>query len=115
FKTYRGMGSLGAMMSGSGDRYRQATANGGKLVPEGVEGRGPHKGHPGPFIFQLGGGPPARTGDFGAPDIEDLRPRAQFILVTGASVQESHPHDIAITQEAPNYSSRADYAASDGG
>jgi IMP dehydrogenase len=114
FKTYRGMGSLGAMGAGSRDRYRQDAA-GGKLVPEGVEGRVPFKGPLAPFIYQLIGGLRAGMGYCGTRTIEDLRTRARFILVSSASVQESHPHDIAITQEAPNYSSRADYAVSDGG
>jgi IMP dehydrogenase len=115
FKTYRGMGSIGAMMSGSSDRYRQVNNTGGKLVPEGVEGRVPYKGQLAPFIYQLVGGLRAGMGYCGARNIEELRTRTRFILVSGASVQESHPHDIAITQEAPNYSSRADYAHSDGG
>jgi len=115
FKTYRGMGSIGAMMSGSSDRYRQANNAGAKLVPEGVEGRVPYKGNLAPFIYQLVGGLRAGMGYCGTRNIEDLRTRSRFILVSGASVQESHPHDIAITQEAPNYSSRADYAQLDGG
>jgi IMP dehydrogenase len=115
FKTYRGMGSIGAMMSGSSDRYRQANNTGGKLVPEGVEGRVPYKGSLAPFIYQLVGGLRAGMGYCGTRNIEELRTRTRFILVSGASVQESHPHDIAITQEAPNYSSRTDYAHSDGG
>jgi IMP dehydrogenase len=114
FKTYRGMGSLGAMGAGSGDRYRQDGTNGGKLVPEGVEGRVPYKGALAPFVYQLVGGLRAGMGYCGARTIEELRTKARFILVSGASVQESHPHDIAITHEAPNYSSRAEYANSDG-
>ena len=113
FKTYRGMGSLGAMMTGSQDRYRQ-DGSGVKLVPEGVEGRVPYKGHLGPFVYQLVGGLRAGMGYCGTRNIEDLRTKARFILVSGASVQESHPHDIVITQEAPNYSSRAEYVGSDG-
>jgi IMP dehydrogenase len=115
FKTYRGMGSLGAMMAGSSDRYRQANGTSDKLVPEGVEGRVPYKGHLSPFVYQLVGGLRAGMGYCGTQTIEELRTRTRFIKVTGASVQESHPHDIAITQEAPNYSSRAEYANSDGG
>jgi IMP dehydrogenase len=115
FKTYRGMGSIGAMMSGSSDRYRQANNASAKLVPEGVEGRVPYKGNLAPFIYQLVGGLRAGMGYCGTRNIEELRSRSRFILVSGASVQESHPHDIAITQEAPNYSSRADYAQLDGG
>jgi IMP dehydrogenase len=115
FKVYRGMGSLGAMMSGSGDRYRQTpTQGGGKLVPEGVEGRVPYKGHLAPFMYQLVGGLRAGMGYCGAKSIEELRTRARFIKVSTASVQESHPHDIVITQEAPNYSSRDEYTGSDG-
>ncbi len=115
FKTYRGMGSLGAMGAGSGDRYNQANGSGGKLVPEGVEGRVPYKGPLAPFIFQLVGGLRAGMGYCGSRNIEDLRTRSRFIMVSGASVQESHPHDIVITHEAPNYSSSRDYAGSDGG
>jgi IMP dehydrogenase len=115
FKTYRGMGSIGAMMSGSSDRYRQAPAGGGKVVPEGVEGRVPYKGPLGPFIYQLVGGLRAGMGYCGTRNIEELRTRTRFIKVTGASVQESHPHDIAITQEAPNYSSRDEYAHQESG
>jgi len=115
FKTYRGMGSIGAMMSGSSDRYRQANNTGGKLVPEGVEGRVPYKGSLAPFIYQLVGGLRAGMGYCGTRNIEELRTRTRFIMVSGASVQESHPHDIAITHEAPNYSSRTDYAHLDGG
>jgi IMP dehydrogenase len=116
FKTYRGMGSLGAMMAGSSDRYRQNVAgNGGKLVPEGVEGRVPYKGHLAPFVYQMVGGLRAGMGYVGARNMDELRTRSRFILVSGASVQESHPHDIVITQESPNYSSGDDYARSDGG
>jgi IMP dehydrogenase len=115
FKTYRGMGSLGAMGSGSSDRYRQENGSSGKLVPEGVEGRVPYKGPLAPFIFQLVGGLRAGMGYCGSRNIEDLRTRSRFILVSGAAVQESHPHDIVITQEAPNYSSSRDYTGSDGG
>ena len=113
FKVYRGMGSIGAMMAGSGDRYGQKEAGNGKLVPEGVEGRVPYKGALGPFVVQLVGGLRAGMGYCGTRTIEELRTRARFIQVSAASVQESHPHDIFITQEAPNYSS-ADYAKSDG-
>ncbi|MFO0927296.1 MAG: IMP dehydrogenase [Gemmataceae bacterium] len=115
FKTYRGMGSLGAMMAGSKDRYRQEAGGRDKLVPEGVEGRVPYKGPLAPFIYQLVGGLRAGMGYCGTRNIEELRTRARFILVSAASVQESHPHDIAITQEAPNYSSRADHTGTDAG
>jgi IMP dehydrogenase len=115
FKTYRGMGSLGAMVSGSRDRYRQDGGNGVKLVPEGVEGRVPFKGPLGEFVYQLVGGLRSGMGYLGTRNIEELRTRARFILVSAASVQESHPHDIAITQEAPNYTSRAENMGTDGG
>jgi IMP dehydrogenase len=115
FKTYRGMGSLGAMMAGSKDRYRQDSGARDKLVPEGVEGRVPYKGPLAPFIYQLVGGLRAGMGYCGTRNIEELRTRTRFILVSAATVQESHPHDIAITQEAPNYSSRAEYASTEGG
>jgi IMP dehydrogenase len=106
FKIYRGMGSIGAMVDGSSDRYRQAGSTTGKLVPEGVEGRVPYKGNLSPFVYQLVGGLRAGMGYCGTRNIEELRTKTRFILVSGASVQESHPHDILITQEAPNYSSR---------
>ena len=114
FKSYRGMGSLGAMAKGSHERYRQDGASRSseakgtttqKLVPEGVEGRVPYKGPLAEYVFQLVGGIRAGMGYCGTRTIEDLRTKTRFIQVTGASVQESHPHDIAITQEAPNYSS----------
>ncbi|PQO48150.1 IMP dehydrogenase [Blastopirellula marina] len=105
FKVYRGMGSLGAMVKGSKERYRQAgVTDGGKLVPEGVEGRVPFKGHLSAFVYQLVGGLRAGMGYCGTKTIEELRKDATFIRVTSASVRESHPHDIAITQESPNYS-----------
>lgn len=105
FKVYRGMGSLGAMVQGSSERYRQRATDRGpdKLVPEGVEGRVPFKGDLGPFVYQLVGGLRAGMGYCGAHHIEQLRKDARFIQVSPASVRESHPHDIAITQEAPNY------------
>lgn len=114
FKVYRGMGSIGAMVKGSSERYRQGNERGtDKLVPEGVEGRVPFKGPLGPFAYQLVGGLRAGMGYCGAHSIEELRTDAQFIQVSAASVRESHPHDIAITQEAPNYST--EYASGDGG
>ena len=117
FKSYRGMGSLGAMSAGSADRYQQgdkvAPGTNGKLVPEGVEGRVPYKGALAPFVFQLVGGLRAGMGYVGSRNLEELRTNARFIQITGATVQESHPHDIAITQESPNYSAAA-YTASDG-
>ncbi|WP_422928128.1 IMP dehydrogenase [Singulisphaera sp. PoT] len=114
FKSYRGMGSIGAMAKGSHERYRQEPgrstdgSKGGpsqKLVPEGVEGRVPYKGPLAEFVFQLVGGIRAGMGYCGTRTIEDLRTKSRFIQVTGASVLEGHPHDIVITQEAPNYSS----------
>jgi IMP dehydrogenase len=105
FKAYRGMGSMGAMQRGSSERYRQAASNPDKLVPEGVEGRVPHKGALADYVFQLVGGLRAAMGYCGTATIEQLRTDAQFIQVSAASVRESHPHDIAITQEAPNYMS----------
>jgi IMP dehydrogenase len=105
FKSYRGMGSLGAMVKGSSERYRQAGTTGtGKLVPEGVEGRVPFKGPLSDFVYQLVGGLRAGMGYCGTRTIEALRTETRFLQVTPASVRESHPHDIAITQEAPNYS-----------
>jgi IMP dehydrogenase len=106
FKAYRGMGSLGAMVKGSSERYRQAGSEGGtgKLVPEGVEGRVPFKGPLSDFAYQLVGGLRAGMGYCGTKTIEELRTDTRFIQISAASVRESHPHDIAITQEAPNYS-----------
>ncbi len=106
FKAYRGMGSLGAMVEGSSERYRQSGSGKGrdKLVPEGVEGRVPYKGKLGPFVYQLIGGLRAGMGYCGARNIEQLKKEARFIQVSAASVREAHPHDIDITQEATNYS-----------
>jgi len=110
FKRYRGMGSLGAMVKGSSERYRQTVdtedsrSNGQKLVPEGVEGRVPYKGHLNTLLYQLVGGLRAGMGYLGVSTIEEMRKEARFIQVSSASVKENHPHDIAITQEAPNYS-----------
>ncbi|MDR1564821.1 MAG: IMP dehydrogenase [Oscillospiraceae bacterium] len=103
FKVYRGMGSLGAMSGGSKDRYFQADAK--KLVPEGVEGRVPYKGMLSETIFQMIGGLRAGMGYCGCNSIDELHSKAQFIKITGAGLKESHPHDIYITKEAPNYSS----------
>ena len=102
FKVYRGMGSIGAMNRGSKDRYFQA--NNKKLVPEGVEGRVPHKGPLSETIYQLIGGLRSGMGYCGAPDIPSLQQNAQFIRISNASLKESHPHDIFITKESPNYS-----------
>ncbi len=101
FKVYRGMGSLGAMACGSKDRYFQQ--NNKKLVPEGVEGRVPYKGLTGDTIYQLTGGLRAGMGYTGCHSIEELHTKAQFMQITAAGLKESHPHDIYITKEAPNY------------
>ena len=106
------MGSLGAMVHGSSERYRQSAGNEnnqGKLVPEGVEGRVPYKGALSPFLYQLVGGLRAGMGYCGTKTIDELRTEARFIQITAASVRENHPHDIAITQEAPNYT--AEYSS----
>ncbi len=104
FKEYRGMGSLGAMVKGSADRYGQkSTADKNKLVPEGVEGRVPYRGKLSDYIYQLVGGLRAGMGYCGTKQIESLRSDAKFMRITTASVSESHPHDISITKESPNY------------
>ena len=104
FKVYRGMGSIAAMEKGSKDRYFQANAR--KLVPEGVEGRVPYKGPAADTIFQLMGGLRSGMGYCGAADIETLKREGKFIRISGAGLKESHPHDISITKEAPNYSTQ---------
>ncbi|QVI34946.1 IMP dehydrogenase [Lacticaseibacillus chiayiensis] len=107
FKTYRGMGSLGAMAQahGSSDRYFQSGVNeANKLVPEGIEGRVAYKGSLGDVIFQMLGGIESGMGYVGAPNLKELQDNAQFIQITGAGLRESHPHDVQITREAPNYS-----------
>jgi len=101
FKVYRGMGSLGAMSRGSKDRYFQE--NNKKLVPEGVEGRVPYKGAAGETIYQMMGGLRAGMGYTGCRSIGELHSKAQFMQITAAGLKESHPHDIYITKEAPNY------------
>ncbi|MBN1786772.1 MAG: IMP dehydrogenase [Sedimentisphaerales bacterium] len=107
FKEYRGMGSLGAMVKGSADRYGQkSSASKEKLVPEGVEGRVPYRGLLSNFIYQLVGGLRAGMGYCGTPTTELLRTKAKFVRIGTAGVNESHPHDILITKEAPNYSTR---------
>lgn len=107
FKEYRGMGSLGAMVKGSADRYGQkGVTQKEKLVPEGVEGRVPYRGMLSDFVYQLVGGLRAGMGYCGAPTIEKLRTNAKFVRISAAGVNESHPHDIMITKEAPNYSMR---------
>ncbi len=102
FKVYRGMGSLGAMNKGSADRYFQNGTK--KFVPEGVEGRVPYKGAVGDTVYQLMGGLRSGMGYVGCHNIEELRRNAKFIKITGAGLVESHPHDVYITKEAPNYS-----------
>ncbi|MBQ8249305.1 MAG: IMP dehydrogenase, partial [Clostridia bacterium] len=102
FKVYRGMGSLAAMEKGSKDRYFQENSR--KLVPEGVEGRVPYKGPLSDTVFQLIGGLRAGMGYCGTPTVAELQERGQFVRITGAGLRESHPHDINITKEAPNYS-----------
>ena len=103
FKVYRGMGSIGAMQCGSKDRYFQY--NNKKLVPEGVEGRVPFKGPLNETIYQMMGGLRSGMGYCGAHNIEELRTKSRFVRITGAGLKESHPHDIYITKEAPNYTS----------
>ncbi len=114
FKSYRGMGSQGAMGAGSADRYGQAavaasiaggTSDAKKFVPEGVEGRVPYRGTLNEFVYQMVGGLRAAMGYCGCRTIDDLRENARFVRVSGATVIESHPHDIQITKEAPNYTS----------
>jgi len=102
FKVYRGMGSLAAMEKGSKDRYFQENAR--KLVPEGVEGRVPYKGPLADTVFQLMGGLRSGMGYCGAATVEELKKNGQFVKMSGNGLRESHPHDINITKEAPNYS-----------
>ena len=102
YKVYRGMGSIAAMENGSKDRYFQSDAK--KLVPEGVEGRVAYKGNVEDTVFQLMGGLRSGMGYCGAPTIEDLKQTGKFVKISSASLKESHPHDIHITKEAPNYS-----------
>lgn len=104
FKSYRGMGSLAAMEAGSSDRYFQAKNEAKKMVPEGIEGRVPYKGSVTDIIFQMVGGIRSGMGYTGSGDLRALRDEAQFIRMSGAGLIESHPHDVNITKEAPNYS-----------
>ena len=110
YKSYRGMGSIGAMQQGSADRYFQESSTGNpnadKLVPEGIEGRVPYKGSVVAILFQMAGGLRASMGYCGCPTIEDMRNTAEFVEITSAGIRESHVHDVQITKEAPNY--RAD-------
>jgi IMP dehydrogenase len=107
YKSYRGMGSIGAMQQGSADRYFQdntgANPNADKLVPEGIEGRVPYKGSMVTIVFQMGGGLRASMGYCGCATIEDMRNKAEFVEITSAGIRESHVHDVQITKEAPNY------------
>jgi IMP dehydrogenase len=103
FKSYRGMGSLGAMARGSADRYFQKDAASDKLVPEGIEGQVPYKGPAGNVIHQLVGGLRAAMGYTGNATVEDMRRNCQFVKITGAGLKESHVHDVRITRESPNY------------
>ena len=101
FKSYRGMGSLGAMNSGSSDRYFQTETK--KYVPEGVEGRVPIKGKVSDVIYQLVGGLRSGMGYTGSRNIEELKTKTKFVKITPATLQENHPHNITITRESPNY------------
>jgi len=105
YKSYRGMGSLGAMQSGSSDRYFQEQAAADKLVPEGIEGRVPYRGPLRAIVHQLVGGLRASMGYCGCANIEEMRKQPQFVRVTGAGMREAHVHDVQITKEAPNYRS----------
>jgi IMP dehydrogenase len=103
FKSYRGMGSLGAMARGSADRYFQKDAASDKLVPEGIEGQVPYKGSAGTVIHQLVGGLRAAMGYTGCATVEEMRKNCQFVRITGSGLKESHVHDVQITRESPNY------------
>jgi IMP dehydrogenase len=103
YKVYRGMGSLGAMSKGSKDRYAQAGTADEKLVPEGIEGRVPHRGSLASILYQLVGGLRSGMGYTGCSTIQELRSRARFVRITSQGLRESHVHDVIITQEAPNY------------
>ncbi|WP_146345523.1 IMP dehydrogenase [Falsiphaeobacter marinintestinus] len=103
FKSYRGMGSLGAMARGSADRYFQKDAASDKLVPEGIEGQVPYKGSAAAVVHQLVGGLRAAMGYTGCASVEEMRKNCQFVKITGAGLKESHVHDVQITRESPNY------------
>lgn len=107
FKVYRGMGSISAMAAGSKDRYFQDSKDARKLVPEGVEGRVPYRGSLADVVYQMVGGIRSGMGYCGKHNIEELRTTAEFVRISNASLIESHPHDITITKESPNYSTRA--------
>ena len=119
YKSYRGMGSLGAMQGLGADRYATAQSDAAgaasrKLVPEGIEGRVPYAGPLGDVVYQLVGGLRSGMGYAGAADLGKLRPDARFMRVTTAGREESHPHDVTITKEAPNYQRRLNYRRNDG-
>ena len=103
YKVYRGMGSIGAMKKGSRDRYGQSGTADEKLVPEGIEGRVPHRGSLASILGQLVGGLRAGMGYTGSADIQALRKDTKFIRISNAALRESHVHDVIITEEAPNY------------
>ncbi len=108
YKTYRGMGSIGAMRAGSADRYFQendeaANPNTDKFVPEGIEGRVPYKGSVVGILFQMAGGLRAAMGYCGCASVEQMHDKAEFVEITAAGIRESHVHDVQITKEAPNY------------
>lgn len=107
FKTYRGMGSIGAMRSGSGDRYFQAETAADKRVPEGIEGRVAYKGSVQDILYQLAGGVRSGMGYCGTAQIKDLHEKAQFVQMSNTGLAESHPHDVQITKESPNYSRKS--------
>jgi len=103
YKSYRGMGSLGAMEKGSKDRYFQDASDADKLVPEGIEGRVPYRGPLSGVVHQLAGGLRATMGYVGCATIEEMRKKPSFVTITGAGQRESHVHDVQITKEPPNY------------
>ena len=104
YKSYRGMGSVGAMVKGSAERYFQGNVTeSNKLVPEGIEGRVPYKGPVGNVIHQMVGGLRASMGYTGAATVDEMKKKAEFVRMTGAGHKESHAHNITITREAPNY------------
>jgi IMP dehydrogenase len=110
FKMYRGMGSIEAMRKGGKDRYFQEhLLEAKKLVPEGIEGRVPYKGNLSESVYQLVGGVKAGMGICGAKNIKELSQKAEFIIITYAGLRESHPHDVIITKEAPNYQINQDF------
>jgi IMP dehydrogenase len=103
YKDYRGMGSLGAMQGYGRDRYASGQSRSGKLVPEGIEGRVAYKGTLADYMYQLMGGLRSGMGYVGAGNLRELAEKAQFVRITSAGLIESHPHDVIVTKEAPNY------------